>query len=193
MSKGTPMSTGYGHFPAAVRFYEDEDSLCRLVGEFIGSGLEQGQPAVVIATPAHTAAIDECLRERGLDVEALKRLGDYVTVDARESLGMFMVDALPDSRAFRHNMGETIRLALRGREHATVRAYGEMVDLLWKDGLEAAAIRLETLWNELANTHGFRLLCGYSMGNFYKGAALEDIKDQHSHLVAETGRPTRIQ
>jgi hypothetical protein len=50
-------------------------------------------------------------------------------------------------------MGETIRLASRGRENATVRAYGEMVDLLWKDGLEEAAIRLETLWNELANTH----------------------------------------
>ena len=186
------MSTDDGHFHA-VRFYEDSDSLCRIVGEFIGAGLEQGEPAVVIATPGHTAAIDECLRVRGLDVDALKRLGDYITVDAREALGMFMIDALPDSRAFRHTMGETIRLALRGREKTTVRAYGEMVDLLWKDGLEAAAIRLETLWNELANTHGFRLLCGYSMGNFYKGAALEDIKDQHSHLVAETGRPTRIQ
>jgi hypothetical protein len=186
------MSTHEGHFHA-VRFYEDPDSLCRIVGEFIGSGLEQGEPAVVIATPAHTAAIDECLRARGLDVDALKRLGDYTTVDAREALGMFMDDALPNSRAFRHNMGETIRLASRGRDYVTVRAYGEMVDLLWKDGLEAAAIRLETLWNELANAHGFKLLCGYSMGNFYKGAAIEDIKAQHSHLVADTGQTVPVQ
>jgi len=193
MSKGTPMSTGYGHFPAAVRFYEDEDSLCRLVGEFIGSGLEQGEPAVVIATPAHTAAIDECLRERGLDVDALKRLGDYITVDAREALGMFMIDALPDSRAFRHTMGETISLALRGREKTTVRAYGEMVDLLWKDGLEAAAIRLETLWNELANMHGFKLLSGYSMGNFYKGTTIEEVERQRSRPIADQGRPTPVQ
>jgi len=186
------MSTDAGHFHA-VRFYEDPDSLCRIVGEFIGSGLEQGEPAVVMATPAHTATIDECLRARGLDVDALKRLGDYITVDAREALAMFMVDALPNSRAFHHNMGETMRLASRGHENVTVRAYGEMVDLLWKDGLEAAAIRLETLWNELANTHGFNLLCGYSMGNFYKGAAIEDIKGQHSHLIADTGRPIRVQ
>jgi hypothetical protein len=163
------MSTDAGR-AHAVRFYEDNDSLCRIVGEFIGRGLEQGEPAVVIATPPHTATIDECLRARGLDVEALKRLGDYVTVDAREALGMFMVDALPDALAFRHTMGETIKLALRGREHTTVRAYGELVDLLWKDGRKEAAIRLETLWNELGNTHGFKLLCGYSMGNFYKGA-----------------------
>ena len=68
-----------------------------------------------------------------------------------------------------------------------------MVNLLWKDGLEAAAIRLETLWNELANTHDFKLLCGYSMGNFYKGAAIEEIKGQHSHLVEETGATMTIQ
>ena len=168
------MSTDAGHFHA-VRFYEDPDSLCRIVGEFIGSGLEQGEPAVVIATPDHAAAIDECLRARRLDVDALTRLGDYVTVGAREALGVFMVDGLPNSRAFRYNIGETIKLVSRGREHATVRAYGEMVDLLWRDGLEAAAIRLETLWNELANSHSFKLLCGYSMGNFYKGAAIEEI------------------
>lgn len=186
------MSTHNGHFHA-VRFYDDSDSLCRIVGEFLGSGLEQGEPAVVIATPAHTAAIDECLRARGLDVEALKRLGDYITVDARETLGMFMDDALPNSRAFRHNMSQTIRLASRGRENVTVRAYGEMVDLLWKDGLEAAAIRVETLWNELANAHDFKLLCGYAMGNFYKGAALEDIKGRHSHLVADAGQHLPVQ
>jgi hypothetical protein len=67
-----------------------------------------------------------------------------------------------------------------------------MVNLLWKDGLEAAAIRLETLWNELANTQQFILLCGYSMGNFYKGAAIEEIKGQHSHLVADSGDAAAI-
>ena len=63
-----------------------------------------------------------------------------------------------------------------------------MVDLLWKDGHEAAAIRLETLWNQLGSTHDFALLCGYSMGNFYKGAALDEIKGQHFHLVDDDGR-----
>ena len=65
-----------------------------------------------------------------------------------------------------------------------------MVDLLWKDGLEDAAIRLETLWNQLANTEDFKLLCGYAMGNFYKGAAIEDIRSQHSHLIGRNGDVT---
>ncbi len=35
---------------------------------------------------------------------------------------------------------------------AIVRAYGEMVDLLWKDGNVDGAVQLEALWNELG-TH----------------------------------------
>jgi hypothetical protein len=56
-----------------------------------------------------------------------------------------------------------LRRVGRGRE-TTIRAYGEMVDLLWKDGRSAASIKLEMLWNRLAGTHDFSLLCGYAMG-----------------------------
>jgi hypothetical protein len=58
-----------------------------------------------------------------------------------------------------------------------------MVDVLWQDGLTAAAIALEMLWNQLAMTHDFSLLCGYAMGNFYKDAGMRDICAQHSHVV----------
>ena len=182
-----PTITPVQHFHA-VRFYQDPDSLCEMVGKFLGVGLAAGDPAIVIATPEHRARIEQCLAARGHDVESLKRLGDLVTLDAVEMLGTFMVDGVANANAFHHSVGEVIRQVCRGRESCTVRAYGEMVNVLWKDGLEAAAIRLETLWNELANTHDFKLLCGYSMGNFYKGAAIEEIKGQHSHLISEGGQ-----
>jgi len=174
------------HFHA-VRFYQDSDSLCRLVGAFVGEGLERSEPAVVIAVPDHVRRIETCLQERGLDVTALKRLGDLVMMDARETLATFMRNDMPDRSAFRYNLAEVVKQVCRGRERCTVYTYGEMVDVLWKDGLEAAAIRLETLWNELANDLAFRLLCGYSMGNFYKGAVIDDIKAQHSHVIEDTG------
>ena len=175
-----------GHFHG-VQFYNDSDSLCRIVGGFIGEGLEHGDLAVIIATPEHTARIESCLSRRGIDVDAQKRLGHLVTYDARETLQLFMTDGLPNPGAFRRSIGEVLTNVRRGREHCAIRAYGEMVDLLWKDGREAAAIRLETLWNQLGSTHDFALLCGYSMGNFYKGAALDEIKAQHSHLVDDEG------
>lgn len=71
----------------------------------------------------------------------------------------------------------------RGKKDRGIRAYGEMVDVLWKAGQEVAAIRVEMIWNELAATHDFALLCGYSMGSFYKDASLSQISQQHSHVV----------
>ena len=182
----TEPDTDSGHFHG-VQFYNDPDNLCRIVGDFIGEGLEQDSLAVVIATPDHTTRIESCLRRRGIDVDALKNLGHLVTLDANDTLQLFMTDGMPNPGAFRRTLRQILTDVRRGREHCTIRAYGEMVDLLWKEGLEAAAIRLETLWNQLGSTHDFALLCGYSMGNFYKGAALDEIGGQHSHMVSDDG------
>jgi hypothetical protein len=171
-----------------VQFYKDSDALCRIVGGFVAEGLEHGALALVIATPDHAARIDSCLRDRGIDVDEMKRDGTLVTLDADETLQLFMRDGIPNPGAFRSTMGSVLTRLTRGREHLTIRAYGEMVDLLWKSGLEAAAVRLETLWNQLAATHDFNLLCGYSMGNFYKGAAIEEICEKHSHVMGRSER-----
>jgi hypothetical protein len=50
-----------------------------------------------------------------------------------------------------------------------VRAYGEMVDILWREGKIDAAIELEQLWNELASKYSFTLLCTYSVDSLLKG------------------------
>lgn len=174
------------HFHA-VQFYESPDALCRIVGSFIGEGLEQGAAAALIVTPDHATRIEACLRLFCFDVDALKRAGALVIVDARDTLNRFLVDGMPNSSAFRRTVGGLLTDVRRGNGGRGIRAYGEMVDLLWKDGREAAAIRLETFWNQLASSYEFELLCGYSMGNFYKGSTLDDIKRQHSHLVPGDG------
>jgi hypothetical protein len=170
-----------------VQFYKDPDALCRIVCGFVGEGLEHGALSVLIATPEHARRIASCLRVRGVDVDGLTRRGDLVTLDAAEILQLIMIDGMPNPGMFRRVLSSAFARLRRGREHCPIRAYGEMVDLLWKGGLEAAAIRLETLWNQLATTHDFELLCGYSMGNFYKGAAIADIRGQHSHLIGRDG------
>jgi hypothetical protein len=49
----------------------------------------------------------------------------------------------------------------------------------------ATAVRLETLWNQLAQSHAFGLLCGYSMGHFYKDAAHQEICRLHTHVSSD--------
>ena len=170
----------------AVQFYGDDQSLFTTVAAFISEGLISSQPAIVIATPAHTTAILDGLAHRLIDVEQARRIGDLVCLDAEETLATFMAGDTPDSSAFRIHVGDVIRQALAGRANTPVRAYGEMVDVLWKKGSPEAAIKLEILWNELATSHSFQLLCGYSIGNFYKQADyFNRVCEQHTDIVGE--------
>ena len=186
MNQDAKAVPGSGHFHA-VRFYETRQSLCRMVAEFLGEGLIIGQPALVIATPEHGEGIVAELRARHFDTDKMTAAGDLLVLDAREVLSTFMEDGFPDAARFNLSVPAEIGRVRAGRINVTVRAYGEMVDLLWKDGFTTAAVRLEMLWNQLAMTHDFSLLCGYAMGNFYKDAAVEDICRQHSHVVSAEG------
>jgi len=175
-----------GHFHA-VRFYENEASLCRIVANFLREGLAVGQPALVIATNPHAFGIVTELRARGLGVDGLLASHDLVIVDASEALTSFMVDGVPDPGKFDRTVMAALEDVRDGRSGVTVRAYGEMVDVLWKQGLDVAAIQLEMLWNRLARNGEFSLMCGYAMGNFYKDATVREVCRQHTHLVHSDG------
>lgn len=53
-----------GHFHA-VRFYENDSSLCRIVSSFVSEGLAVNQPALIIATAPHVAGILQNLTAAG--------------------------------------------------------------------------------------------------------------------------------
>ena len=168
----------------AVQFYRDDTELLKTVGAFLSEGLVAGQPAIVIATPERRVAIEQALEGRLIDVAAAKRLGDLVMLDADATLATFMVDEAPVGSLFRRSLGDIIQQTLRGREQTPVRAYGEMVDVLWKQRRTEAAIRVEVLWNNLAETHAFSLLCGYAVGNFYKqNDRYKQVCELHTHVL----------
>jgi hypothetical protein len=176
----------------AVRFYESRESLARIVGQFLGEGFLVGSPAIVIATPEHRDAISQVLTSHYFDLERLRSADDLIMVDAAAALSQFMRNGMPDAARFNDTMTPVIHQACRGRRNCLIRAYGEMVDVLWKSGDTAAAIRLEMLWNQLAQTHSFTLLCGYSMGHFYKNAGQQAVRRQHSHIVTDSGERVRL-
>jgi hypothetical protein len=112
-----------------------------------------------------------------------------VTVDANEALASFMVDGQPNSAQFFRVANAALDRARRGRTHVTIRAYGEMVDVLWQEGRDLAAIQLEVLWNRLARTSDFSLMCGYAMSSFVESAGVKDVCRQHTHVVEADGTP----
>lgn len=157
-----------------VQLYEDSAALAEAVADYVGEGLRNGEAVVIIATPAHRAAFLEKISP----TEGLRVL------DAEETLAQIMANGMPNWRAFREVIGGLIAdLRLR---HPTVRAYGEMVDVLWQRGEREAAIRLEEYWNELGQVQTFSLLCAYRMnpldGALY-GGPLESVCRAHSRLL----------
>lgn len=176
----------------AVRFYENDKSLSQIVARFLSEGLAAGNPGIVIATPAQRAAIVRELIARSADILQLQRSDDLVLLDAEDMLSTFMANGKPDAEGFRNSMCEVIRRACHGREHCTVRIYGQMVDILWKTGNHEEAIDLEMLWNQLANTQAFSLMCGYAMGQFYKDVNFDDICSHHTHVVSADGEAVAV-
>src|ERR1051325_1697417 len=143
-----------------VQFYEQEDFLVDRVASFLAAGVREGEPCVVIATGEHNAMFADRLRSMGVATDAVTFL------EARPTLDSFLRRGMPDGEEVRHIIGGALTKA--GGPAGRVRAYGEMVDLLWRDGAPDAAIRLEELWNDLGRHYTFSLLCAYPLANFYK-------------------------
>ena len=167
----------------AVQFYGSEDRLFSTVSGFLAEGLIIDEPAMIIATPAHRDGMLAQLSARLIHVAQARRNGDLVLLDADDTLGLFMVDGRPDAALFDAKVGRFVQQALQGRPGSILRAYGGMVDVLWKRGQPEAAIRLEILWNRLATRFGIALMCGYSMGHFCEQIPqLHDICSHHTHV-----------
>jgi signal transduction histidine kinase len=174
----------------SVQFYEDDTFLVAAVVDFLAVGLTTGQPAIVIATEAHRDAFVHGLASEGFDVDAAREAGLLTLLDGRETLAAFMDGDVPDEQRFRTVIGAAIERGIRDKSNPAIRLYGEMVDLLWKDGQTDSAIRLEELWNDLGADYTFSLLCAYAMGNFYKSEDAERFQAvcrQHTHVVPAEG------
>jgi hypothetical protein len=150
----------------AVQFYERDDFLLEGVTRFVAAGISDGDCSIVIATKAHRTDLEARLVRRGLDLNAARRRGSYIALDAADTLAKFMVGAAPDPAKFAQVVGALIERSIQGPPLRRVRAFGEMVALLWAEGNSAGAIELERLWNDLAPRQNFSLLCGYPMQAF---------------------------
>jgi hypothetical protein len=160
-----------------VQTWQDVEFLAEAVVEYLGAGLRAGEAAIMIARPAHTELFLEKLRGLG-------EPGQIVVLDAEEMLERFMAGGMPQWQRFHEVVGDPIA-ELRTR-YPAVRAYGEMVDVLWQQGERDAAIRLEEYWNDLGRLHAFSLLCAYRMDPLDSksyGGPLECVCKVHTHLI----------
>jgi hypothetical protein len=162
-----------------VQFYADENELARFVGGYLLGAAEAGAGSIVIATPEHRRAFQKVLAAAPCEAHRLP----VIWRDARDTLGQLMSGDHPDPAKFDDVIGGLVRSTLGTHP---VRAYGEMVALLWEAGNIEGAIELEALWNRLGHELRFALLCAYPsqvVSGTLASQALLEVRGSHSAAI----------
>jgi PAS domain S-box-containing protein len=171
-----------------VQFYVEDAGLIDAVSAYLAEALEEGNAAMVVATAEHRVLLAERLQERGLDLARVMAEGRYVTLDAAETLGTFLLEGWPDPGLFQDTVGRLVnqvRTAARS-DRPRLAVFGEMVALLWTRGKFETAVRLEQMWNELQRTEPFSLRCAYPLRGFDRAEHAEAflaICSEHSQVI----------
>lgn len=185
-------ATATGHQPDVrhtVQLYRADEYLVKDLSRWMAIALKGGGSSVVIATKPHRAGIADHLQAAGIDVPREVARGRHIALDARETLAKIMRDGWPDAERFREVAGAVVDKAAAAARPLSpgVYAFGEMVAELWAEQKVQAAIRLEQLWNDLAQTHAFHLRCAYPVSQFGEqgdGEKFLRICGEHSHVIS---------
>jgi hypothetical protein len=176
----------------AVHFYDSAADLSAVVVPYLAAGADAEEALVVIAQDTHRRAFEEGMRSEGIDLAQARAAGTLALLDAQTTLDAFMPDGELDPARFQEVVGGMLHEA--ARRAVGIRAYGEMVGLLWTAGDVAGAIELERLWNELARELEFSLFCGYpsaSVSDPEQQEAVQEVCELHSVVVPSAGAGAR--
>ncbi len=173
-----------------LQIYNNNEELLDTLTGFIAGGVNANESVVVIATKAHLESLDALLKEHGVSRQSLIDSGRYIPLDALDTLSKFMINGQPDEMLFMKTVSAVIKRA-RGNDHRPVRAFGEMVAILWAAGNHRATLELEELWNKFCEKEALTLFCAYPKKGF--AGKLKDsighVCGSHSKIITGSSKP----
>ena len=169
-----------------VQLYQDQEFLKGAVCRYIGAGLANGEGVILFSTLTHWDAFRSRLEAEAVDVHAAQQRGQLTMFDADELLARFMHGAMPDPPTFNGVVGNIIGQAHAGGSYQNLRAWGEMVNVLWERGDVSGSMNLEDLFDQLNKIVDIVMFCSFLMDNFngdVHEAMLPRLGMNHSHLI----------
>ncbi len=171
-----------------LQIYENDGVFLDTLAGFVGGGINAGDCCIVIATTVHLEALESRLTNYGIQVHDLISESRYIPLNAEETLSKFMVNDWPDEALFNKTISGVIEKS--GGSDRRIRAFGEMVALLWAKGNNGATVQLEYLWNKFCEKQSLCLFCAYPKSGFTDdiGRSVMHVCHSHSKMIGETNK-----
>jgi len=141
--------------------YSDKRICLESFTHFISTALRAGRPAISIARRNQLDSIVQSLECEGIDAAAATKHGTLVLLDVIETLSEFIVDGSVEPVRFMNSATDLIHASVKIANGARIAACGICAPVLLERGNSAAAIRLEQLWDDLAEIYELDILCAY--------------------------------
>jgi hypothetical protein len=170
-----------------LQIYENDDVFLDALAGFVGAGINAGECCIVIATDVHLAALELKLTNLGIHIQDLIDDRRYLPVNADATLARFMVNGWPHEELFYETVTSLIG---KCNPKKRVRAFGEMVAMLWAKGYSGATVQLEHLWNKVCEEKTLGLFCAYPKAGFTTDIndSLMQICCSHSRMISGSER-----
>ncbi len=171
-----------------VQFHDQGLFPVAAVADYLWTGIQAGEGALLLTLPGHADTVCASLAERGAAVDDLTCSGRLVERDAPAMTEAILVDGAADPVRFRALIGPLIAAGTAASPRGSVRVYGECVAVLAAEENLAAALATERLWNQLlsASAGTFSLHCGYALQDFAKRSredVFRQVCDLHDEVV----------
>jgi MEDS: MEthanogen/methylotroph, DcmR Sensory domain len=165
--------------------YTDESQIVDAVSLFASAGFRRGEGVLLIMASIHCGPIRQRLEAQGFNLTELEASGKLVCKDAADLLSSFVVGGRVDKDKFKLTISGMIQKAKfgEGGRARPVRAFGEMVDLLWRTDRQTTE-RLEELLNEVMESQSVHLLCAYWLADTKPSDFPQTLIAFHSHAIS---------
>ena len=155
-----------------ILFCSDDAALLDGLAVFLAATLNVGDPAIVWATESHRESLRQRLYGLGIDADAALQHGTYISSDVSEP---------PDPDRTLLAIQRLREAAIKmGKKRPRVSVCGERAGLFWAEGKTDAALRLERLLNELAESQEIDILCVYPLSRGQEQPAFQSLCAEHT-------------
>lgn len=166
-----------------LQIYENDAVFLQSLTEFVIDGINTEDCVITIATQEHLDGLQHSLEACHIQIDNLIAQHRYIPLNAEEVLSSFMVNDWPNEDLFKKVIYSRVKEA--NNANRKIRAFGEMVWLLWNKGFQSATIQLEYLWDQVCRIEGFSVYCAYPKSIFTEDAfsSIDKICRTHSMVI----------